>query len=248
MPAQPNKYSEKETQDYAADFYEDIRYRLPASRQYYDWFFHKLFACARPYGRILDNGCGNGIVGEYLCGADIVGIDLSPRMAEYARKRLPRVEVGDSQHLPFPDGSFDTVVSLSLLHHLSDPKQGIAEVARILKPGGLAIFEDVVKTALSVVPRYFLNRKSSHFSHEHKNFFKSELLRLISTFFQVEHIHHYGYLGYPLLGFPDIINFQKYIPTKKLLIPALLAFDDFVEKIPFIRTQSWNIIVIARRT
>ena len=60
------KSSEKAVQDSVARLYEDVRYHLPASRRYYDWFFKKLFGLARPQGLILDNGCGNGILGEFL--------------------------------------------------------------------------------------------------------------------------------------------------------------------------------------
>jgi len=240
------KKSEQLVQDSVAAYYEDVRYALPAARQYYQWFFKKLFSLAQPYGQILDNGCGNGILGEFWEG-DIVGVDLSAEMASRARKRLKEVRVGDSQYLPFADKSFDTVISLSLLHHLPDPMKGLDEIVRVLRPGGTAIFEEVVKTSLSAVPRFFLNRFSSHFSHEHKNFRKFELLSLIGDRLKIQEVRHYGYLAYALLGFPDIINFQRYLPLKSVTIPLLLSLDDMMEKVPLLKTQSWNIIIIASK-
>jgi len=244
---QPNKQSERQTQDYAAGFYEDIRYKLPAARAYYDWFFKKFFSFYRPQGLILDNGCGNGIVGEYLPGEKMIGLDISEEMIKYARIRLAEAHVGDSQAMPFADGTFDTVVNLSLLHHVADPERAVREIARVLKPGGVALFEEVVSTGLSALPRVLLNRFSGHFSEDHKNFKKSDLLGLIGKYLKIERSQHYGYLAYALLGFPDIINFQKYLPAKSFTVPLLLGMDNLIEKISYLNTQSWNIIIVAKK-
>lgn len=95
-------------------------------------------------GRLLDNGCGTGIVTRLLAGARpalrVIGVDLTSAMGRRASARLPGGVVrADSRRLPFPDGTFDAVTSVWLLHLLDDPadlRTVIAESARVLRPGG----------------------------------------------------------------------------------------------------------------
>jgi SAM-dependent methyltransferase len=66
-------------------------------------------------------------------------VDLSPRMVELAHARGVDAREGDVQQLPFADGSFDTVVSAWMLYHVPDLDAGLAEIARVLVPGGALI-------------------------------------------------------------------------------------------------------------
>jgi SAM-dependent methyltransferase len=92
--------------------------------------------------RILDGGCGAGALLAALRerGAVVVGIDKSSRMLELARRRLGdnadlRVaELGNL--LPFADGTFDDVTASLVLHYLEDWGPALAEIRRVLKPGG----------------------------------------------------------------------------------------------------------------
>lgn len=74
----------------------------------------------------------------------LVGIDLTPRAVEFTRARLGAaglpsdVRVGDAEALPFDDASFDIVYSWGVLHHSPDTAAAIAEVRRVLRPGGTA--------------------------------------------------------------------------------------------------------------
>ena len=74
----------------------------------------------------------------------LTGIDLTPRAIEHTRGRLDaygltsRLECADAEHLPFPDNSFDIVYSWGVLHHSPDTPRAIAEVHRVLRPGGVA--------------------------------------------------------------------------------------------------------------
>jgi SAM-dependent methyltransferase len=89
--------------------------------------------------RILEVGCGWGELAEWVgreTGADVVAVDLSPRMVELARERGVNVQVGDVQELPFADGEFDVAVAAWMLYHVPDLDRGIAELARVLRPGG----------------------------------------------------------------------------------------------------------------
>jgi ubiquinone/menaquinone biosynthesis C-methylase UbiE len=97
-------------------------------------------------GRLLDFGCGNG-ANTILFAPDfgsVVGVDVEPARVEEARasaasRGVPNVEysVYDGERLPFPDGSFDCVVSFEVIEHTRDDRAALAEIARVLKPGGL---------------------------------------------------------------------------------------------------------------
>ncbi|HDQ74148.1 MAG TPA: methyltransferase domain-containing protein [Chloroflexi bacterium] len=103
------------------------------------WIYSQA-ALARADG-VLDVGCGTGaITGELRrWGAGrVVGVDVDARMLTFAREREDGVTYvhGDAHHLPFPDHSFDVVLSHFLLLWLTNPIQGVCEMARVLRPGG----------------------------------------------------------------------------------------------------------------
>jgi SAM-dependent methyltransferase len=89
--------------------------------------------------RVLEVGGGPGELSARMArelGVDVVMIDVSPRMVELARSRGVDARVGDIQSLEFADASFDCVVAAWVLFHLPDLDAGIAELARVLRPGG----------------------------------------------------------------------------------------------------------------
>lgn len=93
---------------------------------------------ARPR-RILEVGCGWGELAEWIArdtGAEVVATDLSPRMVELSRQRGLDAQLADVQHLPFDDGTFDAAVAAWMLYHVPDLDRGLAELARVLRPGG----------------------------------------------------------------------------------------------------------------
>lgn len=101
---------------------------------------------------ILDVGCGNAVILSRLASEctggskkRMCGVDLSPAMVEEARKGLSeraQIVVGDSEHLPWDGGSFDTVLCSCSFHHYPDPDASIAEMARVLVPGGRLVLAD----------------------------------------------------------------------------------------------------------
>ncbi len=96
---------------------------------------------------VLEVGCGNGyLLSRYARhGARAWGIDLTRTAVELARQRFDlgmlrgHLAQGDAQCLPFQDASFDLVVSAGVLHHVPDIAAAIAEIHRVLKPGGLFV-------------------------------------------------------------------------------------------------------------
>ena len=103
---------------------------------------------ALPVGaRVLDVATGAGalLVAALRDGADAVGIDFSPGMVEIAQTRAAQLSPGkralvmDGQRLDFPAHSFDAAFSIFGVFMFPDPAAGFAEMARVLRPGGLAM-------------------------------------------------------------------------------------------------------------
>lgn len=99
---------------------------------------------------VADVGTGTGFVLQGLTGKvySLVGFDESPEMLEVARRRFTgrpevRLQLTDGRTLPAPDNSFDAVFANMYLHHAPDPQTAMAEMARILKPGGKLIITDL---------------------------------------------------------------------------------------------------------
>jgi ubiquinone/menaquinone biosynthesis C-methylase UbiE len=103
----------------------------------------------RRYGRVLEVGCGTGYWILNLWQGDWVerahGTDISPGMLAVCRDTAAKLgcdiglQVADAEYLPFGDGAFDLVTGHAFLHHLPDPRAGLAEMHRVLAPGGLLL-------------------------------------------------------------------------------------------------------------
>jgi ubiquinone/menaquinone biosynthesis C-methylase UbiE len=105
-------------------------------------------AALEPGHRVLDIGCGTGtlvtLIKRLYPAVEIVGLDPDPRALTRARKKAARAEVpihfdqGFSDELPYPDASFDRVLSSFMFHHLGSGyrEKSLREVRRVLKPGG----------------------------------------------------------------------------------------------------------------
>ncbi len=92
---------------------------------------------------VVDVGCGPGMAVRLAAtrGANVVGVDPAPVMLDVARGTTRRSvgitwKVGRAESVPLPDASADVVWALSSVHHWPDVRGGVAEVARVLRPGG----------------------------------------------------------------------------------------------------------------
>lgn len=114
-----------------------------------------VLAQIRPGERALDVGCGTGTLAIEVARrvgrtGRVVGIDPGAKQIARARAKAVRhhlsidFQIGVIEQLPFPDQTFDVVFSTLMMHHLPAPlkRQGLAEIARVLKPGGRLIIAD----------------------------------------------------------------------------------------------------------
>lgn len=88
---------------------------------------------------VLEVGCGEGELAERMqreLHAKVVALDQSERMVELTRARGVETHVGDVQELPFTDAMFDVAVAAWMLYHAPDVHRAVAELARVLRPGG----------------------------------------------------------------------------------------------------------------
>ncbi len=125
--------------DTVADTY-DHHYDHHRGKKYHTHLSNHLLKVLPVRGNLLDIGCGTGLfVEKYIrtggCGT---GIDISEKMVAKARRRCPECEflVGTGEKLPFRDGSFNAVSSVLVFSYVRDPVSMLAEVHRVLEPGG----------------------------------------------------------------------------------------------------------------
>jgi phthiocerol/phenolphthiocerol synthesis type-I polyketide synthase E len=116
--------------------------------------------------RVLDVGCGRGgtiaTLLRYFRPREVVGVDISPAAISFCRRsqhdHRARFEIGDAQHLPFPDASFDVVTNVESSHCYPDVGSFYAEVRRVLSPGGTFLYTDLLTTSSLPARRAALSR------------------------------------------------------------------------------------------
>lgn len=131
--------------DEFAERYEDRRDGRDSSG-YHDLVDDLEIDFLRRFGEgrdVLEVGCGTGLLLRRI--ADFArtarGVDLSPGMLEKARARGLDVTVGSATDLPFPDASFDVACAFKVLPHVRELERAIAEMVRVVRPGGTILAE-----------------------------------------------------------------------------------------------------------
>jgi ubiquinone/menaquinone biosynthesis C-methylase UbiE len=104
---------------------------------------------------VLEVGCGTGLVLSRVAqvARRAEGVDLSPGMLAHARERGLRVREGDATKLPFDDASFDVVYAFKVLAHVPDVDRAIAEMVRVVRPGGHVLVEVYNRHSLRWISR-----------------------------------------------------------------------------------------------
>ncbi|MCD2127231.1 class I SAM-dependent methyltransferase [Rhodococcus ruber] len=123
----------------------------------------RLGARIGPAARVLELGCGSGygtqLILDKFGASSVDAIDLDPAMIDRARRRLARsvdrvrLAQGSATDLwtafKATDDSYDVVFDFAIIHHIPDWRAALNEVARVLKPGGLFVFDEVTAEALA---------------------------------------------------------------------------------------------------
>ena len=139
--------SPEEAHDYDAMDHREVNARFVAD-----------FLALRPsLGRVLDVGTGTAQIPIELCRRDatahVVGVDLAEHMLHLGRANVERAGLSariqlqrvDAKGLPFPYTSFGAVISNSIVHHIPKPETVLAEMVRIVRPGGALFVRDLVR-------------------------------------------------------------------------------------------------------
>jgi 2-polyprenyl-6-hydroxyphenyl methylase/3-demethylubiquinone-9 3-methyltransferase len=145
---------------------------------------------------ILEVGCGGGLLCQELAQRKVImyGIDPSQAALAVARKHSEAANLGQSvyyqqgyaENLPYADGSFSAIICLDVLEHVGDLPRSISEIARVLAPGGIFIFDTINRTWLARAVLIWLGENIPGTSlepgiHSYKKFIKPPELRAILT-------------------------------------------------------------------
>ena len=189
-------------------------------------------------GRVLEVGCGPGEFALRVAaetGADVVAVDISPRMVELARDIGVDARLGDVQALPFPDNSFDVAVAGWMLYHVPDLPRGIAELARVLRPGGrLVAMTNSVEHLLELRQLVGSGPAPISFSRE-----SGEGL-LAASFSRVERIDVDG-----TVEFADRAAVEDYVRASIVMFPRVDLLPASIEE-PFVARRATSIFVATK--
>jgi len=109
-------------------------------KRYWDYRDDNIISAVGDGGRILDVGCGEGLLLEKLVrlypARDIRGVDIDPLNIKICKEHGLPVDEGAVYRLPYEDNSFDAALFIEVVEHLDEPLKAIAEISRVLKKGG----------------------------------------------------------------------------------------------------------------
>jgi ubiquinone/menaquinone biosynthesis C-methylase UbiE len=222
---QPPRICDYEGSAYQQDFWQR------GGRQYEDAVERRALRRLLPARgrRLLEIGAGFGrITDEYAMYDEVVLLDYAFSHMQQARAHLgsaPRFTfvAADAYHLPFAAGAFDGVTVIRVIHHIADVDALLAQVRRVLVPGGLFILEFANKRNLKAIARYALGRQPWN-PHTHEPV----------EFVELNYDFHPAYIAAALdragfmLNAHIPVSFLRIGPLKRTVPAALLAAADDV--------------------
>ncbi|GER87905.1 ubiquinone biosynthesis O-methyltransferase [Dictyobacter vulcani] len=185
--------------DYGWYEQRNLLYRLTADRcNYIESRIERVFGCsALAQQEILEVGCGGGLICRELArrGAVMTGLDPSEPSLIGARRYVQQgqlghnvsFDLGSAEALPYADGSFSAIVCLDVLEHVQNLPATIHEIARVLAPGGIFIFDTINRTFLAqlvliwIGERFFQKQGLVPGLHQYASFIKPDELRALLT-------------------------------------------------------------------
>jgi ubiquinone/menaquinone biosynthesis C-methylase UbiE len=145
-----------------------------------------------PDGEILDLGTGTAQIPIVLCQADesarVRGVDMARSMLDLAARNAQaaglqdriRVEQADAKKLPYADGQFAGVISNSIVHHIPEPKQALAEAIRVMAAGGLIFIRDLLRPADDDAVRQLVETYTGDENEHQRGMFDASLRAALS--------------------------------------------------------------------
>jgi len=234
-----------------AEEYKSLELKRTSSF-YHEYWVNKLIKLINinnEYRKILDYGCGSGIVMKCLNNIlnesklFIVGIDISKNMLKVAKeKNVGELVLGDVTNCGFKDKCFDVVISRGVLYLLDNKNNAIKEVNRILKDGGIFVISEPNDNIFLGIIRRLLRFKKDRFG-KYQGLQKSNLKEILhNNNFLILVERYFGYLAFPC-AFPEILPI--YIPL--FIIKILIKLDSIISKIPYINKIGWHFIIVAKK-
>ncbi len=229
-----------------------IRYRDAFSQVFQKEWNRALFAMNHMQAdRVLELGCGTGVLLADLTQKYrfVVGSDVSQEMMQAARKLDTPLVVGDGSALPLGSASFDLVICRGVLHHVPDRRAALAEIHRVLRPGGEFILSEPSNDWWFVrTVRRLMYRFSDKFDEEDEGFLSDQLRNLIETTgFREIRMERFGYSAYVLAGFPDHLPLLRYVPWNVAITRLLIQLDHRWARTPVLNRMCLQLLVYARR-
>jgi 2-polyprenyl-6-hydroxyphenyl methylase/3-demethylubiquinone-9 3-methyltransferase len=178
--------------------------------------------------KVLDVGCGGGFSGEFLAarGAQVFGIDQSQSCITAAKAHAATsgfaidYQYGYAEDLPYPHNYFDVVLCVDVLEHVTDWQQTIAEIHRVLQPGGMFCFDTINRTFQSQLMMIWLLeeviKEIDRGIHDWEKFIKPEEL---TSWMQQQGFTNIEIKGFSLFGdlpWDAIATFWRYKTTGNL--------------------------------